>query len=153
MRDTGLSNALIAQPQQRNTAGRIFGGFLMRRAYELAFATAYVFAGVAPQRCAEVDEVSFRLPVEVGNLVRFDSTVLYTLSGPGATNAQEPEVHVEVQARVLDVPGRNTKLANVFAFTFVAAPGSCLRTVLPASEDEAERVRRRVLSNAAQQIL
>lgn len=38
--DTRLHNALITQPQQRNTAGRIFGGFLMRRAYELAFATA-----------------------------------------------------------------------------------------------------------------
>jgi len=37
---TALQNALITQPQQRNTAGRIFGGFLMRRAYELAFSTA-----------------------------------------------------------------------------------------------------------------
>ena len=33
MRDTRTSNALLCQPQQRNTAGRIFGGFLMRRAF------------------------------------------------------------------------------------------------------------------------
>ena len=29
---TGLQNTMICQPQQRNTSGRIFGGFLMRRA-------------------------------------------------------------------------------------------------------------------------
>lgn len=37
-------------------SGRIFGGFLMRRAFELAFACAYTFAGWRPQfvRCEEV---------------------------------------------------------------------------------------------------
>jgi acyl-coenzyme A thioesterase 9 len=32
---TQLSNTFICQPQDRNTAGRVFGGFLMRRAFEL----------------------------------------------------------------------------------------------------------------------
>ena len=48
IRNTIASNSLICQPQQRNTAGRIFGGFLMRRAFELAYATAYLFAGSRP---------------------------------------------------------------------------------------------------------
>ena len=48
IRDTAASNSLICQPQQRNTAGRIFGGFLMRRAFELAYATAYLFSGSRP---------------------------------------------------------------------------------------------------------
>ena len=39
LEQTKLQNALITQPQQINTAGRIFGGFLMRRAFELSFAT------------------------------------------------------------------------------------------------------------------
>jgi acyl-CoA hydrolase len=39
--ETTQRNTFVCQPQQRNTAGRVFGGFLMRRAYELAFATAY----------------------------------------------------------------------------------------------------------------
>ena len=46
LRDTSLENALICQPQQRNIHGRIFGGFLMHRAFELAFSTAYAFAGL-----------------------------------------------------------------------------------------------------------
>lgn len=38
--ETAMNNHFICQPQQRNTAGRVFGGFLMRRAFEIAFATA-----------------------------------------------------------------------------------------------------------------
>ena len=60
--ETRLENALICQPQQRNIHGRIFGGFLMHRAFELAFATAYAFAGLMP--CfLEVDLVDFLRPV------------------------------------------------------------------------------------------
>ena len=45
MDQTTLSNAMVAQPQVRNMYDRIFGGFLMRRAFELAYATAYAFGG------------------------------------------------------------------------------------------------------------
>jgi acyl-coenzyme A thioesterase 9 len=62
IRDTKLENAIICQPQQRNMHGRIFGGFLMRRAYELAFSTCYVFGGMRPL-FLEVDHVDFRKPV------------------------------------------------------------------------------------------
>lgn len=60
--DTCLENSFICQPQQRNIHGRIFGGFLMRRAFELAFSTTYAFAGVAPN-FKEVDHVDFLKPV------------------------------------------------------------------------------------------
>ncbi|KAG9454553.1 hypothetical protein H6P81_007457 [Aristolochia fimbriata] len=40
-----LENSFVCQPQHRNFYGRVFGGFLMHRAFELAFATAYNFAG------------------------------------------------------------------------------------------------------------
>ncbi|KAI3746727.1 hypothetical protein L6452_09166 [Arctium lappa] len=86
IKDTCLQNALVCQPQQRNTHGRIFGGFLMRRAFELAFATAYAFAGSAP--CF--------LKVDVGNFLHFKSCVLYTeLEHP-----EEPLINVEVVAHV-----------------------------------------------------
>ena len=74
---TSLANTFIAQPQQQNTRGRIFGGFLMRRAYELAFSSAYTFCGGRPS-FVKVDEVSFKLPVEIGDLCRFRSRVLHT---------------------------------------------------------------------------
>lgn len=64
LRDTRLENSLICQPQQRNIHSRIFGGFLMHRAFELAFSTAYVFAGMMP--CfLEVDHVDFLRPVSI----------------------------------------------------------------------------------------
>lgn len=48
-----------------------------RRAYELAFATAYMFAGSRPI-FVEVDEVTFQRPVDVGDLLRFKSCILHT---------------------------------------------------------------------------
>ncbi|XP_020539250.2 acyl-coenzyme A thioesterase 9, mitochondrial isoform X2 [Jatropha curcas] len=64
LRDTRLENSLICQPQQRNIHGRIFGGFLMHRAFELAFSTAYAFAGLVPY-FLEVDHVDFLRPIVI----------------------------------------------------------------------------------------
>ena len=77
---TAMQNAMIAQPQVQNLHNRIFGGFLMRRAFELAFATVYCFAGARPI-FLEVDQVSFSLPVDVGDLLIFNSHILYTDTG------------------------------------------------------------------------
>lgn len=72
LRDTHLENSLICQPQQRNIHGRIFGGFLMHRAFELAFSTAYAFAGLVP--CfLEVDHVDFLRPVSAWETSLFKS--------------------------------------------------------------------------------
>lgn len=68
IRDTYLENSFVCQPQQRNIHGRIFGGFLMRRAFELAFSTTYSFAGVAPH-FLEVDHVDFFKPVSNHTIV------------------------------------------------------------------------------------
>ena len=63
LKDSRLENSLVCQPQQRNLHGRIFGGFLMHRAFELAFSTAYAFVG--PRPCfLEVDHVDFLKPVK-----------------------------------------------------------------------------------------
>jgi len=48
MERTRLRNTMVCQPQQRNVYGRIFGGYLVRRAFEIAFATAYTFGGGRP---------------------------------------------------------------------------------------------------------
>ncbi|KAG0575402.1 hypothetical protein M758_5G001900 [Ceratodon purpureus] len=95
MRDTRLENAIICQPQQRNMHGRIFGGFLMRRAFEIAFSTAYVFGGIRPL-FLEVDHVDFRRPVDVGDFLRLKSCVLYTET----EYLEQPRIHVEVIAHV-----------------------------------------------------
>jgi len=48
---TALENTFVTQPQTRNMSGRVFGGFLMKRAFELAFSTAYMFSGCRLNIC------------------------------------------------------------------------------------------------------
>ncbi|KAL3506902.1 hypothetical protein ACH5RR_032284 [Cinchona calisaya] len=140
IRDTCLQNSLVCQPQQRNIHGRIFGGFLMRRAFELAFATAYTFAGTAP--CfVEVDHVDFLKPVDVGNFLRFKSCVLYT----ELENPDQPLINVEVVAHVTRPELRSSEVSNKFYFTYTVRPdaiknGLKIRNVVPATEEEARRV-------------
>ncbi|KAL6548686.1 Acyl-coenzyme A thioesterase 4, mitochondrial [Orobanche gracilis] len=140
IKDTCLQNSLMCQPQQRNIHGRIFGGFLMRRAFELAFATAYSFAGSAP--CfLEVDHVDFLKPVDVGNFLRFNSCVLYT----ELENLTRPMINVEVVAHVVRPEHRSSEVSNKFYFTFTVHSdalrnGQNIRNVVPVTEEEARRV-------------
>ncbi|XP_061989794.1 acyl-coenzyme A thioesterase 2, chloroplastic-like [Rosa rugosa] len=140
IRDTCLQNSFICQPQQRNIHGRIFGGFLMRRAFELAFSTTYAFAGSAPH-FLEVDHVDFVRPVDVGNFLRLKSCVLYT----ELENPSEPLINVEVVAHVTQPELRSSEVSNKFYFTFSVHPeavkdGVRIRNVVPATEEEALRV-------------
>ncbi|CAA6660282.1 unnamed protein product [Spirodela intermedia] len=140
IRDTHLENSLICQPQQRNIHGRIFGGFLMNRAFELAFSTAYAFAGQMP--CfMEVDHVDFLRPVDVGDFLRFKSCVLYTQ----LENPEQPLINIEVVAHVTKPELRRSEVSNTFYFTFTVHPESLkdglrIRSVVPATEEEARRV-------------
>ncbi|KAK6145176.1 hypothetical protein DH2020_021996 [Rehmannia glutinosa] len=142
LKDTCLENSLICQPQQRNIHGRIFGGFLMHRAFELAFSTAYVFAGMMPS-FLEVDHVDFLRPVDVGDFLRFKSCVLYT----ECENSDRPLIHVEVVAHVTRPELRSSEVSNRFYFTFTVRPeakatnnGHRIRKVVPSTEEEAHRI-------------
>ncbi|XP_028752679.1 acyl-coenzyme A thioesterase 9, mitochondrial-like [Neltuma alba] len=152
LRDTRLENSLICQPQQRNIHGRIFGGFLMHRAFELAFSTAYAFAGSVP--CfLEVDHVDFLRPVDVGDFLRFKSCVLYT----ELHNPDQPLISVEVVAHVTRPELRTSEVSNTFYFTFTVRPeakatkdGFKLRNVVPATEEEARLILERMDADSMQ---
>ncbi|CAJ2654158.1 unnamed protein product [Trifolium pratense] len=144
MKDTCLQNSFICQPQRRNTHGRIFGGFLMRRAFELAFSTAYSFAGAAPH-FLEVDHVDFFRPVDVGSFLRLKSCVLYT----ELDNPARPLVNVEVIAHVTKPELRSSEVSNRFYFTFgvdheAIKNGLRIRNVVPGTEEEAQKVLERM---------
>lgn len=144
IQDTRHENTFICQPQQRNIHGRIFGGFLMRKAFELAFSNAYAFAGAAP-RFVEVDHVDFFKPVDVGNFLRLKSCVLYT----ELENPAEPLINVEVVAHVTRPELRSSEVSNKFYFTFTVLheaikDGLRIRNVVPATEEEARRVLERM---------
>ena len=48
----------------------------MHRAYDLALATGYIFAGAYPH-FLEVDQIDFKKPVDIGDLVRLKSRGTY----------------------------------------------------------------------------
>ncbi|KAK9809579.1 hypothetical protein WJX73_004048 [Symbiochloris irregularis] len=140
--------------RQRNLHGRVFGGFLMRRAYELAFATAYMFSGTRP-RFVMVDEITFQRPVDVGDLLRLRSLVLHTNSLPAGISgvssdipagASVGRVHVQVTALVTQPERVASNITNTFEFIFevsiAAAPEiegcKLLKRVLPSTEEEAK---------------
>jgi len=135
---TKRESVTICQPQQRNTAGRMFGGYLMRCAYRCAFPTAYMFAGSYPH-FREVDEVSFLQPVEVGNICEFSSKIMLTYT------KVRPVMHVEVTASVVKPDQKASLITNVFNFVFELRPkdGQALPTikrVFPSNEATANRV-------------
>jgi acyl-coenzyme A thioesterase 9 len=144
MDQTAQSNAMVAQPQARNLHDRIFGGFLMRRAFELAFATAYLFGGDKP-RFLEVDDISFDKPVDVGDLLVFKSLVLYT--NPDGRNLGTyvdkhdglPLVNIEVECWVTSPETKKAEVSNFFYFTFALPNKTSCRRVLPANIDQARR--------------
>uniref|UniRef100_A0A672N6Q3 Acyl-coenzyme A thioesterase 9, mitochondrial-like n=1 Tax=Sinocyclocheilus grahami TaxID=75366 RepID=A0A672N6Q3_SINGR len=98
-----------------NIFNRIFGGFLMRKAYELSWANACAFAGCRPTLVA-VDDIVFRKPVEIGSLLLLSSQVCYT---------EGMHIQVRVHTEVLDPLTRQHSTTNVFHFTFRSLSLQC----------------------------
>ena len=69
-----MKNIVVCQPENRNRFNKIFGGFLMRQAYELAWANTYVYTRTRPM-IQHMDDISFKLPVSVGALLYFNAQV------------------------------------------------------------------------------
>lgn len=74
----------LTQPTDKNVHGKVFGGFLMRKAFEVAFAAAWRMTGCQPKFLA-LDDVSFLAPVEVGTLLRLDAQCNYAHGPPHKT--------------------------------------------------------------------
>jgi len=134
--NTRASNSSIMQPQQRNMLNRVFGGFLMRRAYEIAYSTCYLFAGSRPE-FFQVAHVDFTSPVDVGDLMRFDAAVLYTHTGQ---QTGSPHVHVQVVASICRPETVHSTISNTFNFVFRVPGRPTVRKVLPANLDQAKRM-------------
>ena len=71
---TRLSSTHVTHPQDKNVYGRVFGGHLMRLAYETAWACGWRATAHAP-RFLGMSDVLFRRPVEVGELLTITAEV------------------------------------------------------------------------------
>merc|ERR1719334_1504044 len=125
MADTKIKNLLICHPESANIYGKIFGGFLMRQAFELAWINACSFSG---QRATvrHIDDIMFKRPVEIGSLLYLNSQVVYT---------EGDLLQVSTKAAMMDPATNSSKLTNIFHFTFQTDPP--LPPVVPRTYPEA----------------
>ena len=96
-------------PEQEYVPQRIFGGYLMRRAYELSGICSEL---VAPDRSiiAAVNRINFFHPVRLGDKLHFTSRVVYT---------NESFVCVEASIERVSRDRTSKALSNSCLFTFV----------------------------------
>jgi acyl-coenzyme A thioesterase 9 len=75
--DLILVSTTRAYPEQENVPKTIFGGYLIRKAYELAALAAEM---VAPDRAVpfRVNRINFNQPVLLGDQLKFTARVVYT---------------------------------------------------------------------------
>ena len=77
MKHTERESTVLMHSQERNVHGKIFGGYLMRQAFEMGWLTAALFQKQQTQ-LLRVDQVLFLKPVDVGSIVKFKSKVTYS---------------------------------------------------------------------------
>lgn len=96
-------------PEQENVPQKIFGGYLVRRAYELASINV---EEIAPDRpvIIRVNRINFLQPVRLGDKLHFVSRVVYT----GSTS-----ICVEVNIERVSRDRVTRALSNTCVFTFV----------------------------------
>lgn len=103
-----LESTCRAYPEQENVPTTIFGGYLMRKAYELAALTAEM---VAPDRAVpcKVNRINFNQPVLLGDQLKFTARVVYT----GKTT-----IAVQTDIERFSRSNSNKSLSNSCLFTF-----------------------------------
>eukprot|EP01113_Clastostelium_recurvatum_P036495 TRINITY_DN5208_c0_g1_i4.p1 TRINITY_DN5208_c0_g1~~TRINITY_DN5208_c0_g1_i4.p1 ORF type:complete len:459 (-),score=112.36 TRINITY_DN5208_c0_g1_i4:33-1409(-) len=128
MDQTQYQTTVLMHPQRRNIYHKIFGGYLMRSAFELAWNTAILYCHARPLIRA-VDEITFLRPVELGSVVIYEAEVIYV-------HAEDPKtVQVKVEAFNVDAKTGHRTRTNEFHFTFsVDAP--YLKELMPRTYEE-----------------
>ncbi|KAK4684079.1 acyl-coenzyme A thioesterase 9, partial [Tremellales sp. Uapishka_1] len=152
MKDTKIESVQLMFPQDRNLHGKVFGGILMRlvselsntrtqlkgfiQAFELCFTNAAIFAS-APMRFLALDQITFRLPVPIGAVLRLSSKVVKTTK-PHEGLDGEAKAHITVRCEVEEVDTGIRRETNTFSFTMAKEDHTALgKTVVPSTYVEA----------------
>ncbi|QIW96968.1 hypothetical protein AMS68_002486 [Peltaster fructicola] len=124
MDTTKISTTSVMQPQYRNRHHfMIFGGYLLKQTFELAFCCAAAFTHARPTFVA-LDPSTFENPVPVGSVLYCTATVAYTdppvlergsdsIKGTSLTRIQ-----VRIDTKVRNVEHGETKPTGQFNYTF-----------------------------------
>ncbi|TKR81671.1 hypothetical protein L596_015505 [Steinernema carpocapsae] len=108
-------------PEFKNVYGKIFGGYLMNSAFELASVSAKIFAKSSVEIVA-VSDIVFRAPVEIGDVLALSAHVTFSY---------DSYVHIRVQAQVVNVKTFDKKTTNTFHFTFTTRDKSAVPKIMP----------------------
>uniref|UniRef100_A0A6A7GC35 HotDog domain-containing protein n=1 Tax=Hirondellea gigas TaxID=1518452 RepID=A0A6A7GC35_9CRUS len=131
MSDTSLESILMTQPQANNAQDKIFGGYLMRKAFELGRSSAYVFCGPGAKPFSiSIDDIMFLQPVEIGSVIKFNSQVVYS------AGSKSQVCSISVDTEILNLKTGTSSKSNRFHFTFASAHVQ-LRRVIPRTYEEA----------------
>lgn len=127
MKDTILHNVQIMQPQYRNRHNfMIFGGFLLKSTFELAFTCASAISHSRPTFIA-LDPSTFENPVPVGSVLYLSATVAYSDSpllddeqfrDPKVSPQGKSRIQIRVDSKVRDISHGSVKPTGVFNYTF-----------------------------------
>lgn len=78
LNETRVTSTLFMQPQYRNRHSyMIFGGYLLRQSFELAYCASAAFASSSP-RFVSLDSTTFKAPVPVGSVLSLTASIAYT---------------------------------------------------------------------------
>jgi acyl-CoA hydrolase len=128
-----LSMTVLMTPDMVNFGGNVHGGCILKLLDQVAYACASRYASCYVVTLS-VDQVVFREPIHVGELVTFLAAVNYT-------GRSSLEVGIKVVAE--DIRGNSTRHANSCFFTMVAVDNQGkaqpVRPLIPQTADEHRR--------------
>ncbi|WP_026349828.1 acyl-CoA thioesterase [Bordetella sp. FB-8] len=117
-----LSMTILMTPDTANFAGNVHGGTILKLLDQVAYACASRYAGSYVVTLS-VDQVMFRQPIHVGELVTFLAAVNYT-------GRSSMEIGIKVVAE--DIRKKCVRHANSCYFTMVAVDDTGKTTAVPA---------------------
>jgi acyl-CoA hydrolase len=128
-----LSMTVLMTPDTANFAGNVHGGTILRLLDQVAYACASRYAGRYVVTLS-VDQVMFRQPIHVGELVTF-------LASVNATGTSSMEVGIKVLAE--NIRTQVVRHVNSCFFTMVAVDDHgkpvSVPPLTPSSDDERRR--------------
>ncbi|WP_303699469.1 acyl-CoA thioesterase [Pseudomonas aeruginosa] len=128
-----LSMTVLMTPDMANFSGNVHGGTLLKYLDEVAYACASRYAGRYVVTLS-VDQVIFRQPVHVGELVTFLASVNYT----GRTSME-----IGIKVITENIRERSVRHTNSSFFTMVAVDDDGRSVAVPALQPETpEQLRR-----------
>ena len=128
-----LSMTVLMTPDLANFSGNVHGGTILKLLDQVAYACASRYAGRYVVTLS-VDQVMFRQPIHVGELVTFLASVNYT-------GSSSMEIGIKVVAE--DIRSQVVRHANSCFFTMVAVDDEGRPTAVPRREPATPDERRR----------